>query len=97
MEGIMGRKRRPHDPSFKARVALEALRERETISQLSSQYKVHGTQIHMWKRMLLDRASELFSGSRPRGENVEVAELYQQIGKLQMELEWLKKKSARID
>ena len=47
--------------------------------------------------MLLDRASELFSGSRPRGENVEVAELYQQIGKLQMELEWLKKKSARID
>jgi transposase-like protein len=97
MEGVMAKKRRPHDPSFKARVALEAVRERETISQLSSQYKVHGTQIHLWKRTLLERAAEVFSGPRPRGENVEVSELYQQIGKLQMELEWLKKKSALVD
>lgn len=93
----MAKKRRPHEPSFKARVAIEAIREQETVSQLSSQHKVHGTQLHQWKRTVLERAAELFAGPGQPRDNVEVAELYQHIGKLQVELEWLKKKSARID
>ena len=93
----MAKKRRPHEPSFKARVAIAAIREQETVSQLSSQYEVHGTQIHQWKRTVLERSAELFAGPGQHRDNVEVAELYQHIGKLQVELEWLKKKSARID
>lgn len=93
----MAKKRRPHEPSFKAKVAIDAIRELHTVSQLASQYKVHGTQIHHWKRTVLDRAAELFEGPGQPRQDVEVAELYQHIGKLQVELEWLKKKSTRLD
>jgi len=93
----MAKKRKPHEPSFKAKVALEAIRELHTVSQLGSQFGVHPSQIHHWKRTLLDRATELFTGPGPPRENVQVDELFQHIGKLQVELEWLKKKSARLD
>lgn len=93
----MAKKRRPHEPSFKAKVAIEAIRELHTVSQLASQYKVHGTQIHHWKRTVLDRANELFTGPGQPRDDVEIAELYQHIGKLQVEMEWLKKKSTRLD
>ena len=89
-------KRKSHSVSFKAKVAIAALREQETVAQLSSRFAVHSTQIHLWKRQVLDGAEGLFGTvGRPRkGETDEVSvdELYEQIGRLKMELEWLKKK-----
>jgi putative transposase len=89
-------KRKSHSVSFKAKVAIAAVREQETVAQLSSRFSVHATQIHLWKRHLLDGAEGLFGTvGRPRkGETDEVSvdELYEQIGRLKMELEWLKKK-----
>lgn len=89
-------KRKSHSVSFKAKVAIAAVREQETVAQLSSRFAVHSTQIHLWKRHLLDGAEGLFGTvGRPRkGETDEVSvdELYEQIGRLKMELEWLKKK-----
>ena len=89
-------KRKSHSVSFKSKVAIAALREQETVAQLSSRFAVHSTQIHLWKRHLLDGAEGLFGTvGRPRkGETDEVSvdELYEQIGRLKMELEWLKRK-----
>jgi len=92
----MGTKRKSHSVGFKAKVAIAAVREQETVAQLSSRYSVHSSQIHQWKRHLLEGAEGLFGTvGRPRkGESDEVSvdELYEQIGRLKMELEWLKKK-----
>lgn len=91
----MARKRK-HSAEFIAKVAVAAVKEVHTMSELASQFGVHPTQIHKWKRRLLDGAVELFGRpgeSRQRDEN-EAAELYEQIGRLKMELEWLKKKAA---
>jgi putative transposase len=89
----MGKKRKRHESGYKAKVALEAVRERKTVSELSSQFSVHSSQIQAWKRVLLERAHELFAGPSPgRREAAQEAELYEQIGRLKMELEWAKKK-----
>ncbi len=97
----MGAKRRRIEAGVKAKVALAAMRGDRTTSQLVSEFGVHSTQIGQWKRRLLDGAAELFSDGRRRREVQEqdalVAELYEQIGRLQMELGWLKKKVARLD
>ena len=97
----MARTRKVHTAGFKAKVALAAVRELETVSQLASLHGVHPTQIHQWKRQLLDGAEGVFStGSGPTRSRVEeeraAAELYEQIGRLKMELEWLKKKAERV-
>jgi len=98
----MARKRKRPGPSFKAKVALSAVKEIKTVSELSSQFKVHSTQIHQWKRQLLERAQEVFENGRSgtgRAQEQEAvtAELYEQIGRLKMELEWLKKKAAQFE
>ncbi len=98
----MARKRNRPGPSFKAKVALSAVKEIRTVSELSSQFKVHSTQIHQWKRQLLERAQEVFENGRSgtgRAQEQEAltAELYEQIGRLKMELEWLKKKAAQFE
>jgi transposase-like protein len=81
------------------KVALEAAKGGKTLSELASETGVHPTQIGQWKRQLLEEGVELFSrnGSRQAqvGEEVQ-AELYEQIGRLKMELEWLKKKAAQF-
>jgi transposase-like protein len=96
----MGAKRRRIEAGVKAKVALAAVRGDRTTSQLVSTFGVHATQIGQWKKRLLDGATELFSDDRRR-ENEDqtalVAELYEQIGRLQIELGWLKKKVARLD
>jgi putative transposase len=96
----MGAKRRRIEAAVKAKAALAAVRGDRTASQLASQFGVHATQIGQWKRRLLEGALELFAdGHRRQAEDHEavVAELYEQIGRLQMELAWLKKKVARLD
>ena len=95
----MAKRRKQHDAGFKARVALEAIRERETISQLAKRHSVHPTQIHQWKRKLVDEAAEVFSreGGAKTAETFESTELYEQIGRLKMELDWLKKKASQFD
>lgn len=84
--------------SFKAKIALAACKGDRTLSELASQFGVHATQISTWKQRLLDGASELFEDRR-RKRSVEQnheEELYEQIGRLKMEVEWLKKKSAQL-
>jgi transposase len=90
-------KRKQHTAAFKAQVAFAALRGDRTVNELASHYGVHPTLIHGWKKQLLDGAEQVFSnGSKTTTADAEVqkTELFEQIGRLKMELEWLKKKVA---
>jgi putative transposase len=91
--------RRNHDGAFKARVALEAVKGEKTMAQLSSEYGVHPNQIRQWRQRLLDELPDVFSDRRQKqdkeGEEM-TSELYRQIGQLNVELEWLKKKSQLL-
>jgi len=92
----MTKKRRQHTAQFKFRVALEAAGEAKTISQIASEYEVHPTLVRNWKKQLLSEGVEVFQRNRKRQADepgVDEAELYEQIGRLKMELEWLKKKA----
>jgi putative transposase len=91
--------RKRHPASFKAKVALEAAKQTRTIAELAKAYQVHPVQISQWKKQLLDGAESLFRDGRrrDRGESQAVqAELYERIGRLNMEVEWLKKSVARF-
>ena len=92
-------RRRRLEAGVKAKVALAAVRGDRTTSQLVSAFGVHTTQVGQWKRRLLEGAAELFSDGRrhdAQEQEALVAELYEQIGRFQMELGWLKKKAARL-
>lgn len=93
----MSRKRNQHSAAFKAKVALAAHKEVRTVGELAGQFGVHPSQIHQWKRRLLEQAESLFvgPGDKRRESEAETGELYEQIGRLKMELEWLKKKAAQ--
>ena len=95
----MARKRKVHAAAFKAQVALAAIKEDRTANELASKFGIHATLIHGWKKQLLAGAESVFSdGVKASAADAEVkqAELYEQIGRLKMELEWLKKKAARF-
>ena len=88
-------KRKSHSAAFKAQVALAALKGDKTANELAGQYGVHPTLIHTWKKQLLAGADQVFSnGSKAATADAEAqkAELFEQISRLKMELEWLKKK-----
>ena len=81
-------------------MALEAVKEQRTVSQLTSEYNLHPNQVSTWKKQLLGTGGDLFSRPNRRSEEAQVAqeaELYEQIGRLKMELEWLKKKAKLFD
>jgi putative transposase len=90
----MSRKRRTFAAAFKARVALAAARGDRTTAQLASEFSVHTSQVTAWKKQLLDHVSELFEDGRRKEDEASLVneqELYEQIGRLKMEAEWLKK------
>jgi transposase-like protein len=93
----MGRKRKSHPAALKAQVALAAVKGDKTVNELASLHGVHPTMIHTWKKHLVSNAEELFqSGAKTsNGEHEALqAQLYEQIGRLKTELDWLKKKAA---
>ncbi len=95
----MRKERRNFDSSFKAKIALEALREQKSINQLAAENELHPNQISLWKKQLLDGSTELFKeGKTPKQnqDNKLVDQLYQQIGQLKVEVDWLKKKSDQF-
>ena len=95
----MAGKRKQHTAAFKAQVALAALRGDKTVPELASHYGVHPTLIHGWKKQLLAGAELVFgNGTKVAAADAEAAkaELFEQIGRLKMELEWLKKKVGPV-
>jgi transposase len=95
----VSRKRRILGAAFKAKVALAACRGDKTTAQLASEYEVHAGQVTAWKKQLLAAAASLFEdrrGRKPDEASASDEELYEQIGRLKMEVEWLKKKSAQL-
>ena len=92
--------RKRHSASFKAKVALAALKGDKTIAELSSIFGVHPNQISRWKREFLEGASEIFSNGSSRERELELQreldEAHRQLGQTRVELEWLKKKADAI-
>ena len=91
----MNVKRQPRSAKFKFKVALEALQGQKTINQIASEYQLNPGQVSQWKRQLQAQGETIFkNGSAPteRQQEKKESELYEQIGRLKMELEWLKKK-----
>ncbi len=95
----MGRVRRQFSNQFKFTVALEAVKGLKTVNQIAGEYSVHPNQVSTWKKQLLAEGPAVF-GNGPDKAGQEQAmretELYEQIGRLKMELEWLKKKAAQL-
>jgi transposase len=95
----MSGKRKVHTAAFKAQVALATVKGDRTVNELAGQFGIHPTLIHSWKKQLLAGAEEVFSnGSKSSAVDAEVlqAQLYEQIGRLKMELDWVKKKAAGL-
>jgi putative transposase len=94
------KKRKKYSQPFKFKVALEAVKERRTINEIASAYEVHPTQVKNWKKQLLTEGPTVFGQNTAqflRDQEAREAALYEQIGRLKMELEWLKKKAAAFD
>lgn len=93
-------KRKSYDASFKAKVALEAIKGERTIAEIASATGVHPNQISKWKKQALEELPDIFTGGKKNhkesSEELE-SELYKQIGQLKVELDWLKKKSGMFD
>jgi transposase len=90
----MSRKRQQYNSEFKAKVALAAIKNEETVSQLAARYEVHPTMIHTWKKNLLEGAANIFDKGQKRDKHSEakVDELYRHIGKLKVERDFLSRK-----
>ena len=91
--------RKSYDATFRAKVALEAVKGDKTLAELSSTFGVHPNQICKWKKQLLESLPDLFMDRRKRKDKEQeelIDELYRQIGQLKVELDWLKKKSLKL-
>lgn len=93
----MAGKRKQFSSDFKMRVVIEAIKGQKTANEIASEYGVHPTQIAQWKKQALDELPGIFerpNGERARSEEALIASLYQQIGQLKVEVDFLKKKSG---
>ena len=93
----MTKNRRRFSAEYKFRVALEAAKGQQTLSELAAKHGLHPNQISQWKRQLLESGADVFNRNgdkEAQTQGAEQSELYEQIGRLKMELEWLKKKAA---
>ena len=93
-------KRKYHSASFKAKVVFEVIRGQRTINEIASSYEVHPNLLAQWKKQALDSLPEIFKNGRAKSQKDEAAlrdRLYLQIGQLQVELDWLKKKTDFTD
>lgn len=91
--------RKRYSADFKAKVALEAVRGERTANEIASSYGLHPNQLSQWKKQLLDELPQIFSDKRVKANKEQdelEAQLYQQIGQLKVELDWLKKKSGLV-
>lgn len=95
----MGEIRKKHSPKRKFDVAFAALKGDKTVSEIAGKFKVHPTQVSQWKKQLQDSGLELFGAKRPQSEVNEalVSQLYEEVGRLKFELDWVKKKAARLN
>jgi len=93
----MKKTRRKFSAAFKAKVAIEALKERKTLAELSTQYEIHSNQIQKWKQEFVSRSSEIFETKAPTQDfEIERKKLFAKIGELEMEKDWLKKISNQV-
>jgi transposase-like protein len=94
----MKTKRKQYSPSFKAKVALEALKDKDTLAELSKKFEVHPTQIGKWKQEFLSRATSVFEKplETDSGEQIDADQLYAKIGRLELENEFLKKSLKKL-
>lgn len=96
----MTRKRKKYSSQFKFKVALEAVKERATLNEIASGNNIHPNQVSTWKRQLLVEGPTVFgqqTAKKLAEQTAREAELFEQIGRLKMELEWLKKKAAAFE
>ena len=96
----MSKIRKKYSAAEKAKIALEAIKGELTLAQISSKYSVHASQINSWKKKLLADLPDIFSDKSKQEQtahNVEVSELYEQIGRLKVENDFLKKKSEVLN
>ena len=95
----MTTRRKQHSSQFKFKIALEAVKGEQTRNQIASHHRVHPGQVTEWKKRLLTEGKQLFDRKQTRAaaaQATQEAELYEQIGRLKMELEWLKKKATQF-
>lgn len=96
----MTQKRKQYSNQFKFKVAMEAIKEQATVNEIGSRYNVHPNQVRNWKSQLLAEGAGVYerkSGQHRKKQDNQESELYEQIGRLKMELEWLKKKVDEVD
>lgn len=93
-------KRKKFTSKFKAKVAIEALKGHQTVNQIAAEFDVHPSQVNTWKKQLLEESVDIFSkGRKQQSDNAEEEKekLYSQIGRLKVEVDWLKKKTGHLD
>lgn len=95
----MSKKRRKFTSEFKSKVAIEALKERYSLSELAQRFELHPNQISQWKQEFLEKSSDVFDkkSSQPKEEEVDLDKLYVKIGKLEVERDFLKKSLKQLD
>lgn len=99
VNGVIKMAKKKFTAEFKSKVAIEAVKGNKTVSELASEFEVHPSQIQSWKKQLLDGSRDLFSGKKEKSDESVIQErdrLYTQVGRLAVELDWLKKKTGHL-